>query len=81
MNKTLSPLRTSLYLVLKLLEMNCRCRQGKGKKNGKGESIETPNQFAQWSLLSLDGDIRVGNVGSGGNEPQHPMRSSRPHFT
>ena len=31
MEKVLSPSRTSFYLVLKLIEMNCRCRQGKGK--------------------------------------------------
>ena len=61
MNKTLSPLRTSLYLVLKLLEMNCRCRQGKGKEweGGKhrdtkpvrpvGESMETTG----WVTLAL----------------------------
>ena len=32
MNKTLSPRRTSIYLMLKLIEMNCRRRQGKGEK-------------------------------------------------
>ena len=32
MKKVLSPSRTSFYLVLNLIEMNCRCRQGKAKK-------------------------------------------------
>ena len=41
MNNTLSPLLTSLYLVLKLIEMNCRCRQGKGKEWEGGKHRDT----------------------------------------
>ena len=70
MKKVLSPSRTSFYLVLKLIEMNCRCRQGKGKKweGGKhrdtkpvrpvGESMETTG----WVTLALG---RWGECASG----------------
>ena len=46
MNKLLSPSQTSFYLVLKLIEMNCRCRQGKGKKWEGGKHGE--NRVGNW---------------------------------
>ena len=62
MKKVLSPSRTSFYLVLKLIEMNCRCRQGKGKKWEGGKHRDTKPVRPVGESMETTGWAAGGNV-------------------